>query len=88
MEKQNQFYALEATIENGKKLLCWQEKKHFYFGVKTKGYVAPKPPALFNTRKEANKAWSQVPSKGANLKQFVNVMEPKKVRVVKVRIIG
>lgn len=86
MKNQNQFYALQATIPNGNKLLCWQDKKHFYFGVNSRGYESAPPPTLFNTRKEALKAWDKVPSKGGNLKQFVNVIEAEKVKVVKVQI--
>ena len=83
---ENQFYALEATLESGKKLLCWQNKKHFYFAEKSRGFATPYPPTLFRTRKEANDAWKNIPSKGGNLKQFENVYEAKKTKTVKVAI--
>ena len=83
---ENRFYALEATIENGKKLLCWQQKKHFYFAEKSRGFASPYPPTLFRTRKEAYNALKNIPSKGANLKQFENVLKARKTKVVKVLI--
>lgn len=84
MKNQNHFWALQATIPNGEKLLCWREKKHFYFGHGLIEQVPP--PTLFNTKKEANKAWDKVPSKGGNLKQFNEVIKAKKVKIVKVKL--
>lgn len=85
MENQT-FYAIQATTEYGK-LLCWREKKQFYFSVKTKGLRVPEPPTLFTSRKLAKQALSEIPEKGGNLKQFSSVIESKKTTIVKVTVV-
>ena len=87
MKNQNQFYAVQATIDTGEKLLCWKEKKHLYFAKKTKGYLAPPPPTVFLKKEDAKKALGEIPKKGGNLKQFTQVVEAKKVSIVKVNVV-
>lgn len=86
MKTKNHFYAVQATIDTGENLLCWKDKKHLYFAVKTKGYRIPPPPTLFLNKSDAKKAIDEVPAKGGNLKQFTHVIEAKKVKIVKVNI--
>lgn len=84
--KTNQFYAVEATTEEGKKLLTWRDKKHFYFAEAKRGFRKPLPPTLFNTYTEAKYALNGVPKKGGNLKQFARVVECNKAKIVKVTV--
>ncbi len=85
---ENQFYAVQVTLEDGTKLLSWRDKKHFYFGNNGKKFLKTPPPTLFNTRKEAKIALDEIPegNKGANLKQFSTVIECMKHKIVKVTV--
>ena len=87
MEKQ--FYAVEATLENGNKLLCWQDKKHLIFAEKLKGFDSPHPPTLFNTRQAAANAKVlsiTTPVNKTTLNKFNEYVEAKNSKVVKVKI--
>lgn len=81
----NHFYAVQVTLDDGTKLLCWRDnKKRFNYAKESKGYKKPLPPTLFNSKKEAQQAIDEIPSKGGNLKQFETVIGYKKTSIVKV----
>src|SRR3989304_3155575 len=78
------FFAVQATVDNGEKFLCWKEDKHLYFAQRTKGYKNPPAPTLFRSKKEANSALNNIPKKDGNLSQFNQVLECKKAKIVEV----
>lgn len=82
--KSPSFYVVQVTAENGKQYLCWMDKKRFYFAEHKRGYKKPLPPTLFTSRKEAQEALDNIPKKNGNLSQFSQVLECKKVKIVKV----
>lgn len=85
-KKTDHYFVIEATMEDGQKVLCFENKKHIYFAIKEKGFATPLPPTLFLTKKEALSAIHNVPQKGANLKQFNKVIKAKKIKVIKIQI--
>ena len=83
------YYAIQAITEDNQKLLCWEHKKHLYFAEPHKGngkLMTTPAPTLFSTKKSAKEAIDNVPSKGGNIKQFIEVVEAKKVNIVKVSL--
>lgn len=86
MKNPNQFYAVRAITEDGKKMLCWKDKKYFYFASKSKGFANPPAPTLFRSKKEAKESLNEIPEKGGNMKQFFRIIEAKKTEIVKVNI--
>ena len=83
MKQQVYYYAVQVTTDKGDNLLCWRDKKHFYFSTETNGTILP-PPALFNKKRDAKAALDEIPIGRGNLKQFKNVITAKKHKIVKV----
>jgi hypothetical protein len=86
MKTKDHLYAIQVITPSGKKCLAWEDKKHFYFAEKTKGFLSPEPPTLFNKRVDAKKALAGIPKKGSNLKQFSRILISKKTSIVKVKV--
>lgn len=91
------FYAIQVTLDDGTKLLCWMDnKKHLNYAKKSKVLKKTVPPTLFNTKKEAKQAIDRVSSnflvvgykKVSIIKVFVNIPTIKEAGIIAVNNSG